>query len=77
MNTPAIRSRDIDTFDRYEALARLTALDRTYGMVEFDLDRRMVSVNMLFCSMRWSASPICCCCRRNCTPSTDASGKAC
>ena len=51
MNTPAIRSRDIDTFDRYEALARLTALDRTYGMVEFDLDGRMVSVNLLFCSM--------------------------
>ena len=51
MNTPAIRSRDIDAFDRYEALARLTALDRTYGMVEFDLDGRMVSVNLLFCSM--------------------------
>ena len=51
MNTPAIRSRDIDTFDRYEALARLTALDRTYGMVEFDLDGRMVSVNLLFCRM--------------------------
>lgn len=51
MNIPAIRSRDIDTFDRYEALARLTALDRTYGMVEFDLDGRMVSVNLLFCSM--------------------------
>ena len=51
MNTPAIRSRDIDTFDRYEALARLTALDRAYGMVEFDLDGRMVSVNPLFCDM--------------------------
>ena len=34
MNTPAIRSRDIDTFDRYEALARLTgyAVGELLGM---------------------------------------------
>jgi len=51
MNTPAIRSRGIDAFDRYEALARLTALDRAYGMAEFDLDGRMVSVNPLFCNI--------------------------
>lgn len=51
MNTTALCARDIDAVDRYEALARLTALDRAYGMVEFDLDGRMVSVNPLFCDM--------------------------
>ena len=51
MNTTALCARDIDAMDRYETLARLTALDRAYGMVEFDLDGRMVSVNPLFCDM--------------------------
>lgn len=51
MNTTALCARDIDAVDRYETLARLTALDRAYGMVEFDLDGRMVSVNPLFCDM--------------------------
>ena len=45
MNTPAIRARDVEAFDRYESLARQTALERAYGMVEFDLDARIVSVN--------------------------------
>ena len=48
MNTTALCARDIDAMDRYETLARLTALDRAYGMVEFDLDGRMVSVNPCF-----------------------------
>lgn len=51
MNTPAIRARDVEAFDRYESLARQTALERAYGMVEFDLDARIVSVNPLFCDM--------------------------
>ena len=50
MNTTALYARDIDAMDRYETLARLTALDRAYGMVEFDLDGRMVSVNPLSCA---------------------------
>ncbi|WP_421353088.1 PAS domain S-box protein [Aeromonas taiwanensis] len=51
MNTPAIHPRNIEAFDRYESLARQTALERAYGMVEFDLDAHIVSVNPLFCNM--------------------------
>ncbi|MGL6254489.1 PAS domain-containing protein [Aeromonas caviae] len=51
MNTPAIRDRDVEAFDRYESQARQTAVERAYGMVEFDHDARIVSVNPLFCDM--------------------------
>ena len=51
MNTPVNSFIDMGPLGRYDALARLTALDRAYGIAEFDLDGRMVSVNMLFCRM--------------------------
>ncbi|MFM4963395.1 diguanylate cyclase [Aeromonas bivalvium] len=55
MNTPAIRSlngdMDPDAFGRYDILARLSALDRAYGIVEFDLQGHMVAVNPSFCAL--------------------------
>ncbi|MDX7901582.1 sensor domain-containing diguanylate cyclase [Aeromonas media] len=51
MNTPVNSFIDMGPLERYDALARLTALDRAYGIVEFDLDGRMVSVNGLFCDL--------------------------
>ncbi|MGB6188271.1 MAG: diguanylate cyclase [Aeromonas molluscorum] len=46
MNIPALRPPD-----RYDILARLTALDRAYGIVEFDLNGCMVSVNPRLCAI--------------------------
>lgn len=51
MNTPVFSSLDINALGRYDALARLTALDRAYGIVEFDLTGRIISVNALFCTI--------------------------
>lgn len=51
MNTPVFSTLDIDALGRYDALARLTALDRAYGIVEFDLGGRIMSVNPLFCAI--------------------------
>ncbi|MGY3977456.1 PAS domain-containing protein [Aeromonas mytilicola] len=56
MNTPVNSFIDMGTLGRYDALARLTALDRAYGIAEFDLDGRMVSVNGLFCDLLGYAS---------------------
>lgn len=51
MNSPVMNLPSTDHFGRHDALARLTALDRAYGIVEFDLGGRMVSANPLFCTI--------------------------
>lgn len=51
MNNPANSFIDMGPLGRYDALARLTALDRAYGIVEFCPDGLMVSVNSLFCDI--------------------------
>ena len=81
MNTPAIRSRDIDAFDRYGPWPVDTALDRAYGNGRVrsgwlhGVGQSAVLPHVRLCPRRrWWASPICCCCRGT-APSTDASGR--
>ncbi|MGL5812908.1 MAG: sensor domain-containing diguanylate cyclase [Aeromonas sp.] len=51
MSSSVMNLPSTEPFGRHDALARLTALDRAYGIVEFDLAGRMVAANPLFCSI--------------------------
>lgn len=51
MNSSVMNLPNAEPFGRHDDQARLTALDRAYGIVEFDLDGRMVSANPLFCAI--------------------------